>query len=302
MEKQHNINGVNGRYWMIKNKGVRADDCHDAQKWISEARDVEGYGKGARLRVEIRHDDQCKNGHNSFAIVGDIRGPQGQDIAGGCLHDDIAAVFPELAHLIKWHLSSTEGPMHYIGNVCYLAGDADCWGRRKGEPSSFSYAVKFNGVPIAHKLEKKFHDFLKSCAAPVFGQPAFDFEVIRYDHRDHGKPNAYQYAPKYTFGGFGEQWHECPFDTEGEALTFLEALQNCAPEFVRIPTAFSEGKARELDAARRAAVWMDATDEQLSAPREELAKALTERLPALLDQFKADIEAIGFEFSFVETV
>lgn len=291
MEKQHTINGVQGRYWAIKNKGVRAEHCHDAQKWISEARPVEGYGKGARLRVEIRHDDECRNGHNSFAIVGDIRGPKGEDIAGGCLHEDIAQVFPELAHLIKWHLSSTDGPMHYIGNTCHLAGDADHWGARKGQPVAFDEAVRFNGVPIAHKLTPKFAKFLRECAAPVF-----DFEVIRYDHRDHGKPNAYQYRPKFTFGGFAKHWHECPFDTEAEALDFLQALQTCNPEFIRIPTQFSEGKARELDAARRAAVWLDATDEQLSAPRAELEAALIARLPALLEQFKADIEAIGFQF------
>lgn len=302
MEKQHSINGVQGRYWMIKNKGVRADHCHDAQKWISEARPVEGYGKGETLRVEIRHDDQCKNGHNSFAITGDIRDHRGVSVAGGCVHEDIAAVFPELAHLIKWHLSSTDGPMHYLANALYLAGDRDHNGKRKGEPWAFDHAVKFNGVPVAHKVKASFSKFLQDCKASTFGQPAFDFEVIRYDHREHGKPNAYQYAPKFTFGGYAEQWHDCPFNSEAEALDFLKALQTCKPEFVEVPTLFSEGKARELDAARRAAVWMDATDEQLSAPREELAAALTARLPALLAEFKADIEAIGFEFSFVSTV
>lgn len=52
MEKQMNINGVNGRYWKIKNTGVRAQHCHDAQKRISESRPIIGYGKGALHYVE----------------------------------------------------------------------------------------------------------------------------------------------------------------------------------------------------------------------------------------------------------
>jgi hypothetical protein len=31
----------------------------------------------------------------------------------------IAAVWPEFAHLLKWHLTSTDGPMHYIANTLY---------------------------------------------------------------------------------------------------------------------------------------------------------------------------------------
>jgi len=39
--------------------------------------------------------------------------------ACGCLHDEIRQHFPELAHLIKWHLVSTDGPLHYIANTLY---------------------------------------------------------------------------------------------------------------------------------------------------------------------------------------
>jgi hypothetical protein len=140
MEKQHTINGVQGRYWMIKNPGVRAPHCHDAQKWVSEARPVKGYGEPAFLRVEIRHDDECKNGHNSFAITGDIRGARGRDIAGGCLHEDIARVFPELAHLIKWHLCSTDGPMHYVANTLYWLGYQGYCGEGDRNPPNIEHA------------------------------------------------------------------------------------------------------------------------------------------------------------------
>lgn len=78
----------------------------------TERRIFEGMGLG---RVEISYDDCCGNGHNSFAITVDARD------FGGCMHDEIETVFPEYAHLIKWHLTSTDGPMHYIANTVYHA-------------------------------------------------------------------------------------------------------------------------------------------------------------------------------------
>ena len=66
----------------------------------------------------IRFDDDCNNGHNTFAITGEIR--SGRRIEScGCLHEEIAEHFPELIPLIKWHLVSTDGPMHYIANTLY---------------------------------------------------------------------------------------------------------------------------------------------------------------------------------------
>jgi len=38
----------------------------------------------------------------------------------GCIHDQIAEHFPELAHLIRWHLTDDDAtPMHYIANGAY---------------------------------------------------------------------------------------------------------------------------------------------------------------------------------------
>lgn len=95
-------------------------------------RPIKVYGKDATLSVELRFDDNCRNGHETFSITGEVRSLARWE-AGGCLHDDIAKVFPELAPLIKWHLTSTDGPMHYVANTCYHAGDRDCNGLRKGE-------------------------------------------------------------------------------------------------------------------------------------------------------------------------
>ena len=85
------------------------------------------YGEMLNIIVTVRYDDQCNNGHNSFSITGEYRG------GGGCIHDIISENFPELRHLIKWHLFDSTGPMHYLANTMYHASDKDCWGLRKGE-------------------------------------------------------------------------------------------------------------------------------------------------------------------------
>lgn len=79
------------------------------------------------IRAELRYDDSCKNGHNTFAITGEIERWQADsgrwaDDSGGCIHDDIAKHFPEYAHLIKWHLTSSDGPTHYVENTLYWLG------------------------------------------------------------------------------------------------------------------------------------------------------------------------------------
>jgi hypothetical protein len=37
-------------------------------------------------------------------------------LSGGCQHEQVARYFPELAPFVRWHLTSTEGPMHYVAN------------------------------------------------------------------------------------------------------------------------------------------------------------------------------------------
>lgn len=100
-------------------------------------------GKDYTIEAAVRHDDSCGNGHNTFAVTGAVyRGVPYRDKHGilrsdpiriGCIHEDIAEHFPELKPLLKWHLCSTEGPLHYIANTTFLAGDRDPWGLRKGE-------------------------------------------------------------------------------------------------------------------------------------------------------------------------
>jgi hypothetical protein len=76
-----------------------------------------------RIIADVRYDDDCGNGHNTFSITAriDQKDTLGRwrEYSGGCCHDEVAAHFPELAPFIKWHLYSSDGPMHYIANTIY---------------------------------------------------------------------------------------------------------------------------------------------------------------------------------------
>jgi len=97
-------------------------------------------GVSAFFKVTIRYDDQCGNGHNSFSITGDIHG-RNIDI-GGCVHEEIAEHFPELAKYIKWHLCSSDGPLHYVANTLYWLGYSGWCDGKKDSPPNFDYAKK----------------------------------------------------------------------------------------------------------------------------------------------------------------
>lgn len=73
------------------------------------------YDKYVIFIVTVRYDDRCNKGHNTFSITGEI----GQDMFG-CIHDKVVEHFPELAHLIKWHLCGADKPLFYIENTCYF--------------------------------------------------------------------------------------------------------------------------------------------------------------------------------------
>jgi hypothetical protein len=107
---------------------------------VSDKKLVTDYGLGACLTATVRYDDECSNGHNSFAITGHVittRSKRQNDIeAGGCLHEDIARLFPELAPYIKWHLTSSDGPMHYVANTLYWLGYSGfCDGKQNSPPN-----------------------------------------------------------------------------------------------------------------------------------------------------------------------
>jgi hypothetical protein len=109
----------------------RARGLFSSQTWGATRTWRSGRQTG-QITVDIRFDDNCKNGHHTFAITGTAKAGRDHEI-GGCIHEEIAKYFPELAPLIKWHLFDQTGPMHYVSNTVYLAGDRDYNGLRNGE-------------------------------------------------------------------------------------------------------------------------------------------------------------------------
>jgi len=121
------------------------------------------------IKAEVRHDDECGNGHNSFAITAEIYDPHYRShepriaIGGksyylgacGCCHDEVAKAFPELEPFIKWHLSSTDGPMHYIANALYWAGHKGFRDGERNSPPSLEH-LKSTIVYGALKSDKDF--------------------------------------------------------------------------------------------------------------------------------------------------
>jgi hypothetical protein len=298
-ERAGSIHGVPGRFF-----AAHAWDAErfSTQTWKSEQRHIDGYGDEGRISVEIRFDDNCKNGHNTFAITADITAVHGRRrewAAGGCMHDEIARVFPELAPLIQWHLTSADGPMHYIANAVYLASNRDHYGLAEGEPSAFDYAVKIGNSPITHRIKKSFWEWLQRRIDPVRDPRASAEFLLQSVHHKKKAGDTYDFAPKYTFVGFNDEtWHACPFDSSEEAREWAHALNDpkMTVEFLKIPTQYSKGKPRELDAARNAAVWPDATDEELSVEPAELRKVLEARLPKLLADFRAAVTGAGLQW------
>lgn len=234
-EKAHSINGVPGRLGTLHVPPLPwVDGVFANQSWISELRSVQGYGPGAKMRVNIRFDDNCKNGHMTFAITADVDkysgGVKVHELAGGCMHDEIAQAFPELAPLIKWHLVSTDGPMHYVANTCYHAlqhGANRAW-------------VYYTGPIDPLKLGGLRERLL-----------CYSSDVNKIKEAE-------------DWPGYRVQWDEKTI------------------------------KVQNLDYARSSACWPEATDEQLSLPKEELTALLLARLPGLMAEFRADVEKIGF--------
>ena len=83
------------------------------------------HGRRYRITATVRYDDQCGNGHNSFAITADIL-EGGRDYMGGCCHEQVAKHFPELAPYIKWHLCNSDGPTHHPTGAIQPNGEATC--------------------------------------------------------------------------------------------------------------------------------------------------------------------------------
>jgi hypothetical protein len=213
-----------------------------SQKQVTPWKEYKEQGTTYRISVNLRYDDQCGNGHNTFAITceGQEKARNGRwvDSFFGCSHEKITKYFPKLKPLIALHGCTSMGPSYYIANTLYHASNRDYNGLLKGEKRQI-----ING----------------SSSLPCWELKNTGEELPRHAE-GLTKPEGriiLEYVPLYKIG---------------------------------------EGKEREFDNARETAIWPEATDEQLSLPKEELTKLLQERLPALMIEFKAAMESQGFVY------
>lgn len=180
--------GVEGRFFNV----VTADSGRILNQVFKGTRQYRESGRDYRITAEIRLDDQCNNGHETFAVTADIREAHAgywKEYAGGCCHDEIAKRFPELAHLIKWHLTSTDGPMHYIANTVYHADE-------HGPNRAWIYytAPQSDPLNIGDKKERLLSYSHEDEARKAEGQPGYrvewDQKTVKVRNLDHARSSA----------------------------------------------------------------------------------------------------------------
>jgi hypothetical protein len=99
-----------------------------------------------RTKIKIRLNDECKNGREDFAITADVAERDGglwRESMGGCCHDHILSIRPDLAPFVALHLSDKDGcPMHGVDNAFYwFAGFNDIGEKYHGGSGSFGKSV-----------------------------------------------------------------------------------------------------------------------------------------------------------------
>ena len=81
--------------------------------------------KEHNYKINIRLNDECRNGHEDFSITADfwkLKKPRTDKnwIMGGCCHEEILKLRPDLKIFVDIHLNDFRGyPMHYVENAFY---------------------------------------------------------------------------------------------------------------------------------------------------------------------------------------
>jgi len=231
---------------------------------------------GTPLEVTIRYDDSCRNGHNSFSITGAATGKLG---AYGCIHDLIVEQCPELEKYIKWHLTSSDGPMHYVANSMYHAKEV----KKNTVVRRYDERLKFDGIPFTFNLDKRLKAFIEE-------GDLTKIDVISLVHPDNGIEGKYQYSDNYSFLGLSTNWYESLFSTEREAQEMAQALMNHKFDIIRTVSSYEDEKIPDLKAARSCAIWPEANLEDFTKEK------LEARLEGLLTEFREAMIELGFVY------
>lgn len=261
--------------------------------FLERTGETKNYGR-VLLKVQVRFDDECGNGHNTLSVTGSIyESPLGKSgrkplIACGCVHEEILELFPELADAIKFHLCSTDGPIHYIENSLYHTSDKDCWGKRKGEPSHYETRARFGEFPMTFEIADGFIKMIEE---------GFDFSKAEIESFTHST-EPITYKTRYRIKGYekylkhvsSDPWFSCTHRVRQDLEALIECLAKYPVQVIKTPIAWSEGKEPDLQAARASAIWPGAELKDFTEEK------LTARLPELLKELKCVVESLGMTY------
>jgi hypothetical protein len=212
--------------------------------------------KPETLVATVRYDDQCGNGHNTFSITGHIYQPYRQPGEPHVEHKDGSILW------LNGYGCVHEAIAEHLPQLAPYIKWHLCSG--DGPMNYTADTVHLAGDRDCWGLRKgEFHQFTdKASGLPIW---QLSLDGVPGERRIAGKPQTVSATepPPMTL-----RWK--PYGRTGE------------------------GKERELDAARRAAIWPEATDEELTAP--DLKTRLAARLPALMAAFRVAVEELGFTY------
>lgn len=238
----------------IAKESVRMPKKNIISLWRSDRFTIKAADYCAELCAQW--DDTHWNGSNAFHLIKRVL------LAGSHRESErvgwsdvpqriLTDVPPEFLKLEKWNGCHPEGPWYYIENTLYQASDRDCHGLRKGEQKLIR-----NG----------------STGAPCWELVAQVEPGILYPSERYAGAEVFPVADLVKVA-------------DGAQPPPIPSLD------WRLKYRIGEGKERDFAAARRSAIWPEATDEELIS--DDLEQRLKDRLPALLSEFRADLERIG---------
>lgn len=108
----------------IFTKIIRIMKTNSSLRW-NPVRVYHEEGNVYKICANVSLDDDCNNMHADFSITADVYEKRKNGhwawVSGGCQHDLISRLFPELKRFIPLHLCSHDGaPMHPVENGTYF--------------------------------------------------------------------------------------------------------------------------------------------------------------------------------------
>ncbi len=152
------------------------------------------HGQKYRIQAKYGIDYDFGRKHNqapSFSAtcrIDELERGRWVESGGGANHNEIAKHFPELRPYLKWHLVSTDSPMHYIANAQYWwekMNGTSRWPSQPGEPDpkdAFLHTIIFGGIPGEQLRDTSFwaqmEPWLRSRLPKLMGHYAADMKTL----------------------------------------------------------------------------------------------------------------------------